>query len=213
MSTKKSVSSNNGFFGFCVSDWIQVVTKSDKEAGKIFKKALEDLATGNVPEDSPAYPMYKRTQEYRERQRQRIADYWKRQRAATNGNNVDESTNSLPAVPTVPAKPEAGNYAYRGEFNNVNLSQAQYNALLQKFGNKTACDRAIDSLSARIENGEEAPRNHYAVLVKWSAYRSDRQAEKENAPHFETVSEHNMRVLAEGKKWIHEHFGENANGT
>lgn len=118
-----------------------------------------------------------------------------------NAGNIESAT---PAV--VSREPEVLNLAYSGEFGNVRLTQTQYNALLQKFGNKVACDRAIDSMSAKLENGELEAKSHYATLVKWAAYRADKVDELKDAPHYETVSEHNARVLANGKKWIDEHF-------
>lgn len=85
-----------------------------------------------------------------------------------------------------PVPPKILNLAYSGEFGNVKLSQEQYNELGMKFGNQQALNRAIDSLSSKLENGEiqPVPKNHYAVLVKWAAYRDDKREEKGNAKTF-----------------------------
>lgn len=85
-----------------------------------------------------------------------------------------------------PVPPKILNLAYSGEFGNVKLSQTQYSDLGLKFGNQQALNRAIDSLSSKLENGEiqPVPKNHYAVLVKWAAYRDDKREEKENAKTF-----------------------------
>lgn len=85
-----------------------------------------------------------------------------------------------------PVPPKIINFAYSGEFGNVKLSQGQYNELGMKFGNQQALNRAIDSLSSKLENGEiqPVPKNHYAVLVKWAAYRDEKREEKENAKTF-----------------------------
>lgn len=85
-----------------------------------------------------------------------------------------------------PVPPKILNLAYSGEFGNVKLSQGQYNELGMKFGNQQALNRAIDSLSSKLENGEiqPVPKNHYAVLVKWAAYRDDKREEKGNAKTF-----------------------------
>ena len=97
-----------------------------------------------------------------------------------------------PTSCTVSSKePVVLNLAYSGEFGNVTLTQEQYNSLLQKFGNKTACDRAIDSLSAKLENGELKARSHYAVLVKWANYRNDKADERNDDG--ETYLEKNWR--------------------
>lgn len=156
---------------------------------------------------------------------------------AANGNNADESTTAFEnlgsgkpktqaqsdqrraggMLPSSSLKPPARsgavdvlNLAYAGEFGNVRLTQEQYAQLGIKFGNQQKLNRAIDSLSCQIENGEKNPANHYAELVKWASYRDDMEEKEElrasSAPHYETVSEHNARVLAAGKKWIDEHF-------
>jgi len=106
-----------------------------------------------------------------------------------------------------PVPPKILNLAYSGEFGNVLLSQEQYNELGMKFGNQQALNRAIDSLSSKLENGEiqPVPKNHYAVLVKWAAYRDDKREEKDEDAErnrYETVSEHNMRVLKKSTEFI-----------
>ncbi|WP_173475095.1 hypothetical protein [Fibrobacter succinogenes] len=106
-----------------------------------------------------------------------------------------------------PVPPKILNLAYSGEFGNVLLSQEQYNELGMKFGNQQALNRAIDSLSSKLENGEiqPVPKNHYAVLVKWAAYRDDKREEKDEDAEryrYETVSEHNARVLKNSTEFI-----------
>jgi hypothetical protein len=109
---------------------------------------------------------------------------------ASTSNGEDDS--KVPTSCTVSSKdPVVLNLAYSGEFGNVTLTQEQYNSLLQKFGNKTACDRAIDSLSAKLENGELKARSHYAVLVKWANYRNDKADERNDDG--ETYLEKNWR--------------------
>ena len=101
------------------------------------------------------------------------------------------------------------NLAYSGEFGNVRLTQEQYAQLGIKFGNQQKLNRAIDSLSCQIENGEKNPANHYAELVKWANYRDDMEEKEElkaaTLPHYETVSEHNARIVRESDAWIHEY--------
>ena len=103
-----------------------------------------------------------------------------------------EDDSKVPPSCTLSSKePVVLNLAYSGEFGNVTLTQEQYNSLLQKFGNKTACDRAIDSLSAKLENGELKAKSHYAVLVKWANYRNDKADERNDDG--ETYLEKNWR--------------------
>ena len=116
-------------------------------------------------------------------------------------------TSSLPPVRQY--EPDVMSLAYSGEFGNVRLTQEQYNELGIRFGNLAKLNRAIDSLSCKLENGETNPRNHYAELVKWANYRDDMdEAEEVKAakqPHYETVSEHNARIVRESDAWIHEY--------
>ena len=104
------------------------------------------------------------------------------------------------------------NLAYAGEFGNVRLTQEQYAQLGIKFGNQQKLNRAIDSLSCQIENGEKNPQNHYAELVKWASYRDDMEEKEElrasSAQHYETVSEHNARIVRESDKWIDEYYAQ-----
>ena len=115
---------------------------------------------------------------------------------------VPATTNQAKPVP-----PTILNLAYSGEFCNVILTQEQYGELGLKFGNQQALNRAIDSLSSKLENGEiqPVPKNHYAVLVKWAAYRDDKREEKDEDAErnrYETVSEHNARVLKKSTEFI-----------
>ena len=77
--------------------------------------------------------------------------------------------------------PDVFSLAYSGEFGNVCLTREQYAELGIKFGNLQKLNRAIDSLSCKLENNEitPAPKNHYAVLVKWASYRDDMEEMKQ----------------------------------
>ena len=116
-------------------------------------------------------------------------------------------SSSLNGSPARSGAVDVLNLAYAGEFGNVRLTQEQYNELGIKFGNQQALNRAIDSLSSKLENGEiqPVPKNHYAVLVKWAAYRDDKREEKDEDAEryrYETVSEHNARVLKKSTEFI-----------
>ena len=124
----------------------------------------------------------------------------------TGGPSLSQ-TSSLP--PVRQSEPDVMSLAYSGEFGNVRLTKEQYAELGIKFGNQQKLNRAIDSLSCKLENGETNPRNHYAELVKWASYRDDMEEKEElkasSAPHYETVSEHNARIVRESDAWIHEY--------
>jgi len=50
-----------------------------------------------------------------------------------------------------------------GEFENVKLTESEYNKLCEKHGRKTA-DTGIDMVSAWLVNTKQKPKNHYACM-------------------------------------------------
>ena len=104
-------------------------------------------------------------------------------------------SSSLNGSPARSGAVDVLNLAYAGEFGNVRLTQEQYAQLGIKFGNQQKLNRAIDSLSCQIENGEKNPQNHYAELVKWANYRDDMDERKE-----EEASRPKMTEME--KSWI-----------
>lgn len=113
-------------------------------------------------------------------------------RRRTGGSSLSK-TSSLP--PVRQSEPDVMSLAYSGEFQNVRLTQEQYAQLGIKFGNQQKLNRAIDSLSCKLENGETNPANHYAELVKWANYRDDMDERKE-----EEASKPKMTEME--KSWI-----------
>lgn len=93
------------------------------------------------------------------------------------GGSTPSSSSLVPPAGTV----DVLSLAYSGEFQNVKLTQEQYAELGIRFGNQQKLNRAIDSLSCKLENEEIKPRNHYAELLKWANYRDDKEEEAENA--------------------------------
>ena len=104
--------------------------------------------------------------------------------------------NAIAPIPSANAEePVVMNLAYSGEFGNVRLTQEEYSELGIRFANKRALDRAIDSLSCQIENGEKNPKSHYAELVKWATYRDDMDEKKE-------LEESKPKMTNMEKSWI-----------
>ena len=106
-------------------------------------------------------------------------------------------SSSLNSHPVRSVAVDVLNLAYAGEFGNVRLTQEQYAQLGIKFGNQQKLNRAIDSLSCQIENGEKNPTNHYAELVKWANYRDDMEEKKE-----EEEEESKPKMTNMEKSWI-----------
>ena len=108
--------------------------------------------------------------------------------------------NREPQAPSPEASHISGDVmslAYSGEFQNVKLTQEQYSELGIKFGNMQNLNRAIDSLSCKLENEEikPVPKNHYAVLLKWASYREDMEEQKE-------LEESKPKMTNMEKSWI-----------
>lgn len=68
------------FWNFDPVEFLDCLSSTDAEAGKVFKAVLRELIADDVPEGSPARPMFDRTHAFRELQRQKALDYWKSQR-------------------------------------------------------------------------------------------------------------------------------------
>lgn len=99
--------------------------------------------------------------------------------------------------PASPGAVDVLSLSYSGEFQNVKLTQEQYAQLGIRFGNLAELNRAIDSLSCKLENEEikPVPKNHYAVLLKWASYREDMDEKKE-------LEESKPKMTNMEKSWI-----------
>lgn len=209
----------------------------DYQWSKWSKKALDDLSIGCIRKDTDprVREVFEKSKSEMDAEYQRKKEWYENKKAsreeclstATGNDQVpaDEQRtggHKLPSSSRSPVRNDVDvlSLAYGGEFQNVKLTQEQYNQLGIRFGNLAELNRAIDSLSCKLENEEikPVPKNHYAVLLKWASYRDDMDEKEElkasSAQHYETVSEHNRRVLENGRKWIDEHFPkkESANG-
>ena len=114
------------------------------------------------------------------------------------GGSVREAVDPLP--PVRQSEPDVMSLAYSGEFQNVRLTQEQYAELGIKFGNQQKLNRAIDSLSCKLENGETNPRNHYAELVKWASYREDMEEQKIQQSEAPKMTEMEKSWIREAEK-------------
>lgn len=104
--------------------------------------------------------------------------------------------------PVRPGAVDVLNLAYSGEFQNVKLTQEQYAQLGIRFGNLAKLNRAIDSLSSKLENNEitPTPKNHYALLVKWASYRDDMEEQKIQQSETPKMTEMEKSWIREAEK-------------
>lgn len=87
------------FWNFDPVEFLDCLSVTDSEAGKVFKAVLRELIADDVPEGSPARPMFDRTHAFRELQRQKALDYWKSQRPP-------QATPDAPLRPPRPPTPQ-----------------------------------------------------------------------------------------------------------
>ncbi|MCF0221100.1 MAG: hypothetical protein HUK19_02280 [Fibrobacter sp.] len=120
--------------------------------------------------------------------------------------NQRKNTQQQNAVKTAVKTP---NQAVYGRFENVYLTTEQFNGLANDFGNINELKAAIESLSSELEEGRTVSQNHYATLVRWASYRKSHPEEEQQQQQqrFETVSEHNMRVLRQGLEYTRRKYG------
>lgn len=85
-----------------------------------------------------------------------------------------------------------------GTFENVYLSQEEFNELARLVGNLNATREMIDSLSAKLEDGSTTSANHYATLTYWANWRKKADEEKEKGK--ETFTEREGRRQVEQLK-------------
>lgn len=85
-----------------------------------------------------------------------------------------------------------------GTFENVFLSQEEFNELARLVGNLNATREMIDSLSAKLEDGSTTSTNHYATLTYWANWRKKADEEKEKGK--ETFTEREGRRQVEQLK-------------
>ena len=85
-----------------------------------------------------------------------------------------------------------------GTFENVFLSQEEFNELARLVGNLNSTREMVDSLSAKLEDGSTTSTNHYATLTYWANWRKKADEEKEKGK--ETFTEREGRRQVEQLK-------------
>lgn len=85
-----------------------------------------------------------------------------------------------------------------GTFENVYLSQEEFNEILRLVGNLNSTREMVDSLSAKLEDGSTTSANHYATLTYWANWRKKADEEKEKGK--ETFTEREGRRQVEQLK-------------
>lgn len=107
------------------------------------------------------------------------------QKAPNKTKALPKGTKETAPATTNQAQPVAQKAAVKkpeqvvwGKFENVYLSQDEYNELARLIGNLNTAREMVDSLSAKLEDGSITSSNHYATLVYWANYRKNHPAEQ-----------------------------------
>lgn len=90
-----------------------------------------------------------------------------------------------------------------GKFENVFLTQEQFNELARNVGNLNKARELVENLSAGLADGSKESKNHFATLTHWANYRKSKAEEEEiSGTRYESVTEHNRRVSEKADREI-----------
>ena len=153
--------------------------KNDADFGRWVKKAFDDMSIGCVLDDTDpriraiyteAFDRmeyeYKRKKEWEERKNKENADTEK----------IDEPKPLSRQVRSNNETKTPGQLVW-GQFENVFLTQEQFNELARNVGNLNKARELVENLSAGLADGSKESKNHYATLMHWSNYRKEKAAE------------------------------------
>lgn len=171
-----------------VTAFMRMSEMADDECGRWVKKALTDMALGCSGNDVD--PMVRSAYEDSLNLVEKSREAKKKYREK---NKTKEK------------KPEQLIY---GSFENVYLSQDEYNDLAQRFGNLNELNSAIENLSAKLEDGSQKSTNHYATLSYWAQYRDHKE---DSQPKYVSAADRTMEVYKQGLEYIRAKYGNGQN--
>jgi len=169
------------------------ITMNDEQFGAWCRKAIIDMSAGCINDDVDPIVKAAYDDAY-----SAMVNEQERKRASYERRKKNPSTSN--AVAPVGAKKRNDQLIW-GRFENVFLSQDEYNTLATDFGNVNFLNQTIDQFSASLADGKVDSRNHFATLTRWIAWRKQKAESEQNQPKYETVSEHNRRVVEQGKEF------------
>lgn len=174
---------------------------NDAELGKWFRTALADLSSGCVRENVDPFvrEIYDHAFNGMKAKQENQANQYQRRKESNGAANLQ----------TMPEKhPESDRTATNGQlvwgqFENVFLSQEEFNELARNVGNLNKARELVESLSAGLADGSKESKNHFATLTHWANYRKSKAEEEEfSGTRYESVTEHNRRVSEKADREI-----------
>lgn len=174
--------------------------KNDAEFGRWVKKAFDDMSIGCILDDTDPRirAIYTEAFDRMEYEYNRKKEWEERKNKEKPENSETQATEESSAHRTEPERRPAAHQEQRqqvqqsatkaavkkpeqvvwGKFENVYLSQDEYNELARLVGNLNTAREMVESLSAKLEDGSITSSNHYATLVYWANYRKNHPAEQ-----------------------------------
>lgn len=155
------------------------------------EKTLDDLENLELDGDSFGSLLVRTAFNAREKRRAETAEFGK-----LGGRPKKSKSKSTEVVPVNGSK--RNDQLIWGRFENVYLSQDEFNTLAKDFGNLNFLKDTIEAFSASLADGHTTSNNHFATLTRWIAAR--KRWKEDNKPHYESVNEHNRRVVEQSKR-------------
>lgn len=123
--------------------------------------------------------------------------------ASENGKKGGRPKNYEKPKPQVTEVKKMPGQLVWGQFENVFLTQEQFNELARNVGNLIKAMELIENLSAGLADGSKESKNHFATLTHWANYRKSKAEEEEiSGTRYESVTEHNRRVSEKADREI-----------
>lgn len=158
---------------------------SNEELGSWVRKALDDMSIGCIGENVD--PVVKVA--YDDALSAMVKEQERKRAAYEAKKNNAQSASSTALAPVNGSK--RNDQLVWGRFENVFLSNDEYNTLLQDFGNINFLKETIEAFSASLADGQTQSNNHFATLTRWIAARKRWNEEREQGK--ETFAEREGR--------------------
>lgn len=179
---------------------------TDEEWGRWSKNALNDLSIGCVKKDTDprVIAVFEKAKGNMDKEYQRKSKWY--QNHVGNANDKQEKeqkhNETQPKPQAAEMKIMPGQLVW-GQFENVFLTQEQFNELARNVGNLNKARELVENLSAGLADGSKESKNHFATLTHWANYRKSKAEEDENSgTRYESVTEHNRRVSEKADREI-----------
>lgn len=148
------------------------------------EKTLDDLENLELDGDSFGSLLVKTAMKAKEKRHNSTAEFGK-----LGGRPKKSQSKSTEVVPVNGSK--RNDQLIWGRFENVFLSQDEFNTLAQDFGNINFLKETIEAFSASLADGQTQSNNHFATLTRWIAARKRWNEEREQGK--ETFAEREAR--------------------